>query len=92
MPKARPRRAVARPIWPSPTMPSVFRWMPVPRWKNMLQVHVPPARTSRSPSPSRRVAIRISANAMSAVASVRTPGVFETVTPRAAQAGTSMLS
>ena len=56
-----------------------------------VEVHAPrpgaPARTSRSPSPSRRVAIRISANAMSAVASVRTPGVFVTITPRAAQAG-----
>ena len=48
-------------------------------------------RITRSPSPSRRVTMRISAIAMSAVASVNTPGVFVTRTLRAAQAGTSML-
>ena len=60
--------------------------------KNMLHDHGVCARMSRSPSPRRRVAIRMSANARSAVASVRTPGVFVTTTPRPAHAGTSMLS
>ena len=39
-----------------------------------------------------RVAIRMSANAKSAVASVRTPGVLLTTTPRRAHSGTSTLS
>ena len=60
--------------------------------KNMLHDQVPPARTMRSASPSLRVDARISANAMSAVASVSTPGVLVHATPRAAQAGTSTLS
>ena len=58
----------------------------------MLHDHDPPSRTIRSASPSRRVEIRISAIAMSAVASTSTPGVFVATTPRRAQAGTSMLS
>ena len=48
----------------------------MPSMKNMFHDHVPPARTKRSASPSRRVAIRISAKARSAVASVSTPGVL----------------
>ena len=41
-------------------------------------------RSSRSPSPSRRVTASMSAIARSAVASVSTPGVFVKRTPRAA--------
>ena len=51
-----------------------------------------PERMSRSPSPSRRVAMRIRPKAMSAVASVSTPGVLVATTSRSLQAGTSMLS
>ena len=60
--------------------------------KNMLHDQVPPARIMRSASPIRRVDARISAMAMSAVASTSTPGVFVHTTPRRAQAATSMLS
>ena len=74
IPNAAARRAVARPILPSPTIPSVLPWMPVPSMKNMLHDHGVRDRMSRSPSPRRRVAIRMSANAMSAVASVRHAG------------------
>ena len=42
----------------------------------MLQTHGVSERITRSPSPRRRVVIRISDIAISAVASVSTPGVF----------------
>ena len=51
-----------------------------------------PARTIRSASPMRRAAASISASASSAVAFVRTSGVFVTTTPRARHAARSMLS
>src|ERR1035437_8441111 len=49
------------------------------------------ARTSPSPSPSRRATASINVKAMSAVASVRTPGVLVTGILRAVAAATSML-
>src|ERR1017187_7290811 len=49
------------------------------------------ARTSRSPSPSRRATASINVKAMSAVVSVSTPGVFVTGIFRAVAAATSML-
>ena len=49
------------------------------------------ARTTRSPSPSRRVTARISAHVKSAHALVSTSGVLVTTMPRARQAATSML-
>src|ERR1035437_9290338 len=49
------------------------------------------ARTSRSPSPSRRATASINVKAISAVVSVRTPGVLETGILRAVAAATSML-
>ncbi len=58
----------------------------------MSQAQGSPVRTTRSPSPSRRVVIRISAIARSAVASVSTPGVLVTITLRSRAASTSMLS
>ena len=58
----------------------------------MSQAQGSPERITRSPSPRRRVAIRISAIARSAVASVSTPGVLVTITPRSRAASTSMLS
>src|ERR1039457_1081517 len=48
-------------------------------------------RTSRSPSPSRRATASNNAKAMSAVAAVKTPGVFVTGILRAVAAVTSML-
>ena len=92
IPNARARRAVACPIAPRPITPSVLPASPVPSMKNMCQDHGVAERSSRSPSPSRRVTDSISPIARSAVASVRTPGVFVTSTPRSLQAATSMLS
>src|ERR687884_484776 len=85
IPNASARRATARPIAPRPTTPSVFPASPRPSRKNMLHDHLWPARTSRSPSPRRRVTIRMRAVARSAVASVSTPGGF--VTPPPARGG-----
>jgi hypothetical protein len=58
---------------------------------NMLHCQAVPDRMSRSPSPSRRVDMRTSPIARSAVASINTPGVLVTMTPRRVQASTSML-
>ncbi len=58
----------------------------------MLHVHISRLRITRSPSASRRVDIRISDIAMSAVASTSTPGVLVKITPRSTTAGTSTLS
>ncbi len=91
IPKARARSARATPIAPIPTMPSRRPCKPVPSIMNMPHCQGVPALISRSPSPSRRVTMSTSAIARSAVASVSTPGVLVTVTPRARQAGTSML-
>lgn len=46
--------------------------------KSSCQRQGTPSRIRRSPSASRRVTMRMSANARSAVASVSTPGVFAT--------------
>ena len=51
-----------------------------------------PARTSRSPSHRRRDAASMSPMVQSAVASVSTPGVLATTTPRSVAASTSALS
>ena len=58
----------------------------------MLQPHGCPVRTRRSAAPRPRVVISTSAMARSAVASVSTPGVFVTTTPRSRHAATSTLS
>jgi hypothetical protein len=60
--------------------------------KSIAQAQPVSDRISRSPSPSRRVTASSSAMARSAVASVSTPGVFATSTPRSRAASTSMLS
>lgn len=72
-------------------MPSRLPWMLVPSMKSSCQRQGAPSRIRRSPSASRRVTMRMSANARSAVASVSTPGVFATTSLRAC-AATSMLS
>ena len=92
MPKEVARRAVARPMAPGPTMPSVLPRSPVPRSAMKLQRHGSPVRTRRSAAPRPRVVISTRAMAMSAVASVSTPGVLVTTTPRSVQAATSTLS
>ena len=77
---------------PIPTMPSR---LPVMRWPS-IQVGDQPVQSSagmtRAPSGRRRATAMISAMVMSAVSSVRTPGVLVTVMPRASAACTSMLS
>ncbi|KOV22888.1 hypothetical protein ADK60_24465 [Streptomyces sp. XY431] len=91
MSKPLARRATACPIRPIPSTPS---WVPEssrPSMKVGAQAHGSPERSSRSPSPSRRVAARSRAHAMSAVAAVSTPGVLVTVMPRSVQAATSTL-
>ena len=65
-----------------PTMPSRLPWM---RWPSMPMGDQPchlPERIRRSPWVTRRATDRISAMVMSAVSSVRTPGVLVTVMPR----------
>ena len=91
MPNALARRASAWPMAPIPTIPSRRPCRPVPSSMNIPHCHGLLERTMRSPSPSLRVTIRISAMAMSAVASVNTPGVFVAITPRWRHSATSML-
>ena len=90
MPKARARRASAWPMRPMPTMP---RRLPVMRRPSIQvgdqPVHRPSGMT-REPSTSRRAVERISAMVMSAVSSVRTPGVLVTVMPRRSALVTSI--
>ena len=92
MPKAGAFAATARPILPRPMMPSCLPRSSVPSMKSIAQPFQAPRLMSRSPSPIRRAAVRISAQVSSAVASVSTSGVLVTATPRAAAALTSMLS
>ena len=63
-------------------MPSRRPCRPVPSIMNIPQCHGRRERIRRSPSARRRVTMRIRAMARSAVASVSTPGVFVTSTPR----------
>ena len=64
----------------------------MPSMKSSAQPFHAPPRSSRSPSATRRVTARMSAQVNSAVASVSTSGVFVTGMPRARAAATSMLS
>ena len=77
---------------PMPMMPSRF---PVIR-RPSIQVGVQPAQRpsgmTREPSTTRRAVDRINAIVMSAVSSVRTPGVLVTVMPRRSALVTSMWS
>ena len=77
---------------PAPMMPSCLPRSSVPSMKSSPQPFHPPARTSRSPSPTRRAMPRISAHVNSATASVSTSGVLVTTIRRARAAGTSILS
>ena len=92
MPKARARRATAAPMRPGPTMPSVRPARSRPRSQPGSHGPQPPSRTAALPSGRRRAAASSSASVRSAVASVSTPGVFVTSTPRAVAAPTSTLS
>ena len=84
----RSRRVTARPIAPSPTIPTVeqarSRVGPRPRHS--------PERTIASSSGSRRMQASISASAISATASALTAGVVMTATPASVAAGMSIAS
>ncbi len=92
MPKPFARRATAWPIRPKPTMPIVLWCTSCPSIISGPQIHGVPARRNRSPSPTRRAAVMSSANAVSAVVSVRTSGVLVAMTPAAVQSGSETLS
>ena len=82
--------ATAVPIRPMPTMPSR---LPPRRWPSMwvgLHPWYRPSRIMRAPSTRRRGTPTIRAMVMSAVSSVSTSGVLETMMPRACAAGTSI--
>ena len=74
---------------PKPTTPTVLPVTSVPSIHAGSTSVQPPERTIRSASTTRRAAARSSAIAWSAVASVRTPGVFVTSTPRRRHASRS---
>src|SRR6266540_2805330 len=92
MPKPRARRAMAWPIRPNPTMPKTRPLTSCPSIIRGPQIHGSRRRRNRSPSATRLAAAISSAQAVSAVVSVRTSGVFEHSTPRRVHAATSMLS
>ena len=92
MPKPSPRRAIAWPMRPQPTIPSVMPVVSPPTMCVGYHGTHSPSRTWRSPSLMRRAMPSSSANAMSAVASVSTPGVLPTAMPRLAASSRSMLS
>ena len=73
-------------------MPIVLWWTSWPSIISGPQIHFVPARRNRSPSPTRLAAASSSANAVSAVVSVSTSGVFVASTPAAVHAATSTLS
>ena len=86
------RRAIAWPMAPNPTMPRVEPNTSMPAIWVGVQVLHSPSLTYSAASTTRRAEDRMSAQAMSAVVSVRTPGVLPTGIPRAVQAATSTLS
>ena len=86
------RRAIALPMRPMPTMPSVASYTSTPRNRNGVQPWYLPARRKRSASGSRRAAASMSANAPSAVVSSRMPGANVTGMLRSRAAAMSMLS
>ena len=86
------RRATARPIRPSPTIPSVAPLTAAPRYCPGSHVSQSPSRTAAIASGSLRAAASSSANVRSAVASVSTSGVLPTGMPRAEAASRSTLS
>ncbi|MOA53752.1 hypothetical protein D3C78_1772590 [compost metagenome] len=90
MSKAAARRAICKPIFPSPTMPQRLPLMRVPSGKPSLGQL--PARTKRSAWAMRRGAASIKASAVSATQASSTPGVFVTTTPRARAAARSIVS
>ena len=83
---------IVKPILPRPIRPSCLPASSMPGMKSSAQPFQPPRRTSRSPSATRRVTVRISAHVNSATALVRTSGVLVTTMPRSRAAAASMLS
>ena len=77
-------------------MPMMPSRLPQMRWPSIQvgdqPVHLRSSVSTVAPSASRRGTARISAMVMSAVSSVRTPGVLVTVMPRSTAAATSILS
>ena len=84
MPNARPIDATRRPMFPSPTTPSVRPCSPKP-----IVCCQPPSRIRRSSAGTCRTRARISAQVSSGVAAPLPP-VPHTVTPAAAAAATSI--
>ncbi len=85
-------RAMAVPILPAPTMPRVFPVTSPPMNCMGPQPGHVPERMTFSDSMSRRATANSSAQAISAVASVSTPGVFDSGIFRSVAALTSRLS
>ena len=85
------RLAVAVPMRPAPTMPSVAPVTSLPSISRGPHPVKRPSRTYRSPSATRLAAANMRAQATSAVVSVSTSGVLVTGMPRLVQASTSML-
>ena len=90
--KPRARWAMARPMRPKPTMPSVLPLAWMPSISRMPKLRRQPARMVPVCSHARRQAHSSSMNARSAVQSVSTSGVLVTIRPRALAAATSMWS
>ena len=86
-----PRLAMAWPMRPMPSTPSVAPCTSPPANMSKPQCDQRPSRRKRSLSEIRRAVAIINAKPKSAVVSVSTPGALVTTTPRAVQAGTSML-
>ena len=84
-------RANRDPIRPAPITPIVFPTTLIPKNCNGPHPSHFFARNTRSASPARRAAIISNIHAVSAVASVSTPGVLPTLTPRRLHAARSIL-
>ncbi len=84
------RLAIAWPILPSPTIPTVLPDMDVDRGSDPERQR--PTRTKTSPSTARRATFNIKNIATSAVSSVRISGVLVTVMSRLNAAAVSILS
>ena len=91
IPNPSARRATARPIRPSPTMPSLL-----PQTRRVSGIGPfatqDPSRTQASAASTCRAAASSRAKPISATSSVRTSGVLVTGMPRAAQCARSIAS
>mmetsp|Transcript_9019 Transcript_9019/g.18210 ORF Transcript_9019/g.18210 Transcript_9019/m.18210 type:complete len:230 (+) Transcript_9019:2579-3268(+) len=85
-------KATDEPILPAPMIPIVFPCNSLPMNKSGSQMSYLSARINLSASTTRRAVDRISDTAISAVASVKTPGVLPTAIPWSVAASTLTLS